>query len=108
MIRCIIDPISQGDSHQALIDNIDKEKFDKFMQMKLPLKFRVEAANKKYTEEERDSIINLWGVFGYDDKVIDLKNPKQIYNVLGWPRTNQYYFGLELGYKNTKVSKDWW
>ena len=108
MIKYIIDPISEGDSHQALIDNINKEKFDSFMNMKLPLKFRVESANKKYTENERDSIINLWGVLGYDDKIIDLKNPKQIYDVLGWPQTKQYYFGLELGFKNTRVSKDSW
>ena len=105
MIKHIIDPISEGDSYEALIQNIDKDKFCKLMDLYLPLKFKVESIGRKIKPHERDQIINMYGCFGYDDKIIDLKDPKQIYCVVSNEPSNEYYFGVEVACMYGKTGK---
>ena len=49
------------------------------MDLYLPLKFKVESIGRKIQPDERDKIIDMYGLYGDDDKIIDLKDPKQIY-----------------------------
>lgn len=47
----------------------------------------------------------MYGLYGYDDKIIDLKNPQQIYNVDWNESTKEYFFGLEVSSQIPKGEK---
>lgn len=96
MIKYFLDPLSEGDSYEALIDNLDKERFTQLLTGQKRIKFKVEAIDKKIKPDQRNSIINSYGDFAPDDIVFDMKNPEHIFMVVSNPETSLYYMGLEV------------
>ena len=105
MIKYILDPISQGNSYQELVENMDKERFETMLNSKRTVKFKVEAIEKKIKPKERDEIINMYEVFAKEDVVFKMIDPDDTYMVVSNPKTDEFYFGLEVACISWKTSK---
>lgn len=96
MIKYILEPYSQGDSFDNLLDNLNKELFYSVLEDKNCIKFKVEAIDKKLKPEESNAIINRYGDYAPKHITFSMADPDIIFMVVANPKTNVYYFGPEV------------
>ncbi|CAI2370842.1 unnamed protein product [Moneuplotes crassus] len=105
MIKYILDPFSQGTSYEDLLVNVDKERLTESLHSGKSIKFKVESIKKKIKPKERNEIISPYGDYAPKDIVFEMKDPEQTYMVVGNPKTEEYYMGLEVACMSWKNNK---